>query len=425
MRAVFEIRSITVLNRKDARPPTRLTVAQKGWFHLTRLKVFLTLTPLEDSVHATRAPGNITLVQKFIAGRAPAFNTRTRSSFTLELQLWGKGRLRTRAWATVGDLLEHTKHVLAWVPFEVKVGRKVEKAFVQVAQVSPVPTPDPPPGYPLRCSHSTDVIPSFIFPPPSAPPTAHQVKQLVDAIYGPSADKTDWSKPFTFGPSIGSSTSPPLLPQLSHSDVHNSSTAASPSVTGAMFSAQHSSSKRVGSNIHNDVHYMLLRQNLGCPMHGGKEDTAHSTRQQPAIPQQGVKGDTPHSTRQQPPIPQHGVKGDTTHSTTQQPSIPQHDMTGDTTQNTTHQSSIPQHGGKDNTQSNAPQASRQEAGYAYVQLWEFVFGKEIPNDTPQQSAISQHRGDKSEDVLPYAPQATRQEVGYAYVKLWEYVFGES
>lgn len=307
-----------MLNREDARPPTRLTVAQKGWFHLTRLQVPLSLVPLEDGVHATRATGKITLVQKFPAGRGPVFDTRTRGSFTLELRLCTKGRLRTRAWASVGDLLSRTKQGLAKVSFEVKTGRKVEKAFVQVAQVSPDPTPDPPPVHPLRYRHPLEVPPFVTFPPPTKPPSLFQVKQLVDAMLGPSTDNTDWSKPFTFSPStspVKTTTAPPSV-----SDTHNSSAAATPSVSGATAPVQQSSSEEARPNAGENVHREFPRENSGRSQHRAREDTPRLAPQYPAFPQH------------------HGGQG------------------------------------KDDSRC-APRASRQEVGYAYVQLWEAVFGE--------------------------------------------------
>lgn len=318
MRGVFEIRIIAVLNREDAQPPTRLTVAYKGWFYLKRLQVPLALVPLDDSVHATRAAGKITLVQKFPAGRGPVFDTRIRGGLTLELRLSTRWCLRTRGWVTVDDLLSRTKQGLAKIPFEVKMGGKVEKAFVQVAQVSPEVTPDPHPTYPLRFLRPHEVTPYVTFPPQTRPPSTFQVKQLVDAMLGPPTDKTDWSKPFIFSPSTSTvqNTTPPSI-----SNTHCSSGVASMSVSGVSATVQLCITKRAGPDAGQNVYPEFPRENL-------------------SFSQCRVRDDIPQHARQYP-------------------------------------------------------------------------------------AFQQHCGVESEDDWRYAPQASREEVGYAYVKLWEYVFGES
>lgn len=317
MRAVLEIRIIAVLNREDAQPPTRLAVAYKGWFHMKRMQVPLALVPLNDSVHATRAAGKITLVQRFPAGRGPVFTTRIRGGLTLELRLSTRWCLRTRGWAIVDDLLSRTKQGLAKIPFEVRMGSKVEKAFVQVAQVSPEVTPDPHTIYPLRFLRPRDVTPYVTFPPQTRPPSTFQVKQLVDAMLGPPTDKTDWSKPFIFSPSTSTvqSTTPP-----SASDTHCSSHVASMSVTGVSATVQLCITKRAEPNAGQNVY-------TGCP------------REYSSFSQRRVMGDTPRHAPQCPAFQQH-------------------------------------HGAKSEDDSrHAPQASRKEVGYAYVKLWEYVFGE--------------------------------------------------
>lgn len=191
MRALFEIRRLAVLNREDTRPPTSLTVAQEGWLHKTRLRLPLSLVPFEDGVHAKRAAGRITLVQRFPAGHAPVFDVPISVGFKLELRLFFKRSLRTRAWASVGNLLVRTRQGLAKVSFEVKVGYKVERAFVQVAQVSPDPTPYPLPVYPLRYQRPPEAPPMVTFPPTTEPPCDFRVRHLVDLMLKPVDDDND------------------------------------------------------------------------------------------------------------------------------------------------------------------------------------------------------------------------------------------
>lgn len=317
MRAVFEIRLIAVLNCEDAQPPTRLTVAYQSWLHMRRLQVALALVPLEDGVHATRAAGKITLVQKFPAGRGPVFSTRIRGGLRLELRLSTRWCLRTRGWATVDDLLSRTKQGLAKIPFEVRTGRRVEKAFVQVAQVSPEVTPDPESVYPLRFLRPREVSPYVTFPPQTRPPSTFQVKQLVDAMLGPPTDKTDWSKPFIFSSSTLTvqSTTPP-----SFSDTHRNSDVGSMSVNGVSATVQMCITKRAGPNASQNCCPQLPRENS-------------------SFSQRRVRDD----------IPSHAPQ----HSAFQQLC-----------------------GAESNDDSaNAPEASREEVDYAYVKLWENVFGE--------------------------------------------------
>lgn len=144
MKVKFEIVGLTVLNREDAYPPTKLTVSYKGWWHLTRLHVPLALDKLRDASPVTRKAGHITLVQQFPTGKAPVFTAKGRDK-KLEIRLLAGTKLRTRAKVSVGDLISCTAERLMEVPFEEKVGGKVASGCLSVAQISPVATPAPPP----------------------------------------------------------------------------------------------------------------------------------------------------------------------------------------------------------------------------------------------------------------------------------------
>lgn len=314
MLAAFEIRSIAVLNREDARPPARLTVTYKGCYPLKRLQVPLALVPLNDGVHATRAAGKISLVQKFPAGRGPVFRTRIRGILTLELRLSTKWWLRARAWVSVDDLLSRTKQGLVKLPFDEKKGHKVEKAFVQVVQVSPDSNPGVQLVYPLRFLPPIEVSPYVTFPPQTGAPSAFHVKQLVDAMLGPLTDKTDWSKPFTFSPSTSTVKCPTPPPAT---DTHYRDSASSTSVSTTADTVQ----LRISEKVQPDAEPDLPQEDSGLAERRVKDD--------------------------------------------------------------------------------------------------------IPRPAPHCPALQQHQGTDSEDDSCYAPQASRQEVGYAYVKLWEYVFGEA
>ena len=139
MKTELEILGVAVFNREDAAPPTELTVSYKGWWHMTRLHLHLALEPLSDGVDITRKAGNMTLIQRFPSGKAPTFRVKGRSR-QLEFRLYAGSSLRTRAKVTVGDLAASTTERVVKVPFEEKVGGKVAKAFLSVAQIAPVAT---------------------------------------------------------------------------------------------------------------------------------------------------------------------------------------------------------------------------------------------------------------------------------------------
>ena len=143
MKTQIEILRIAVFNKENAKPPTQLTVAYKGWWHMRLLHVPLSLEVLKDGIHATRKAGKITLVQRFLSGEAPRFRVKGRTK-QLEVRLYAGRSLRTRGEVNVGDLVSRTAERLVKVPFEEKVDGKVAKAFLTVAQVAPVATPLPP-----------------------------------------------------------------------------------------------------------------------------------------------------------------------------------------------------------------------------------------------------------------------------------------
>ncbi|XP_063863406.1 uncharacterized protein LOC135102310 [Scylla paramamosain] len=195
MKACLEILRVAVLNKEDARTPTQLTVSYKGWWHTPLLHVPLAMEPLRDGVHATRKGGKIALVQRFASGKAPTFRVKGRSS-KLEIRLYARRTLRTRVQVEVGHLVCGTAERLLKVPFEVKVGGKVEKAFLVVAQTSPVPTPPPPPIYPVGHKRlSSPPVPKCSFPLGEYEPSQARLKFLVQEMYGPMPDPGEWLVP--------------------------------------------------------------------------------------------------------------------------------------------------------------------------------------------------------------------------------------
>ncbi|MPC18504.1 hypothetical protein E2C01_011389 [Portunus trituberculatus] len=195
MKACLEILRVAVLNKEDARTPTKLTVSYKGWWHTPLLHVPLAMEPLRDGVYATRKCGKITLVQRFASGKAPTFSVKGRSS-KLVIRLYAKRTLRTRAQVEVGQLVCGTAERLLKVPFEVKVGGKVEKAFLVVAQTSPVATPPPPPIYPVGHKRlSSPPVPRCTFPLGEYEPSQARLKLLVEEMSGPMPDPREWLVP--------------------------------------------------------------------------------------------------------------------------------------------------------------------------------------------------------------------------------------
>lgn len=213
----------------------------------------------------------------------------------------------------VSGLLSRIKLVFIKTSLETKRNSKMEKTFAKVPEVKPK---HPLTVYPLRY-HRPPEDPSLVtFPLSTEPPSAFRLKQLTDAMLGPSSDKTDWSKPFTFSPStspVQTTTSP------SARNDHDNSTAAFSSVNKVTIPNQHSISEEILPYSDQNVH--------------------------PEFP----KNCQPHL----------------------------------------------------NETGNVFRRSRQHLTFL------------------------QHHGSQSESISLYAPQASRQEVGYAYVRLWEYVFGES
>ena len=187
---------MAVFNKEDARAPTRLVVSYKGWWRLPMLQVPLALTPLRDGVHATKKDGKITLVQRFQSGRAPTFHVKGRDK-QLVLELCAGARRRTRALVHVGDLVSGTASSVVKVPFEVRLGGKVEKAFLTVAQLSPVSTPPPPPVYPVGYKRGANHVPHVTFPLGDHVPSPARLQFLVQQThgYGPMPDPMEWLLP--------------------------------------------------------------------------------------------------------------------------------------------------------------------------------------------------------------------------------------
>ena len=202
-----------MVNREDAKAPTKLFVSYKGWWRLPLLRVPLALAPLDDGVSATRKDGKVTLIQRFESGRAPTLRVAGRSS-QLVLELCAGLRLRTRAVVRVGDLVSATAPGVVEVPFQVKVGGKVEDAFVTVAQVSPVPTPAPPSVCSAGHRRAPSPAPRVIFPLGEYQPSAARLQHLVQEMhgYGPMPDPAEWLLPCGSAPRVRHSEAASMPP---------------------------------------------------------------------------------------------------------------------------------------------------------------------------------------------------------------------
>lgn len=191
----LEILRLAVFNKEDARPPTKLTVSYKGWWHTPLLHVPLAMEPLRDGVHATRKDGKITLVQRFASGKAPTFRVKgsSTSSSKLVIRLYSRRSLRTRAQVEVGHLVSGTAERLTKVDFEVKIGGKVERGFLVVGQLSPLPTPPPPPVYPVGHKRvSSPGVQECSFPVGEYEPSQARLEHLVQEMSGPMPDPGEW-----------------------------------------------------------------------------------------------------------------------------------------------------------------------------------------------------------------------------------------
>ena len=192
MGSEIEIRRLVVVNREDAKPPSTLTLSHKGWWHLTKLHVPLAL------VAWRRAAGKVTLQQEFPRGHGPRVAVKGRGRM-LQLRLYAGRRLRTQREVTVGDFVPRFSECVAEVAFDYKEDGKVQSAFLEVEAITPPPAPPLPPECSVRFYPPNNPAPLVTFPPPSDPSPA-RIKELVEAMYGPPTDHTDWSKPFTFPP---------------------------------------------------------------------------------------------------------------------------------------------------------------------------------------------------------------------------------
>ena len=198
MKSKLEILRLAVFNKNDANPPNKLIVSFKGWWHLPKLHVHLALEPLNDGMHATTKS---TLIQRFPSGKAPTFRVKGRNSqLQLEFRLYAGRSLRTRAEVNAGDLVSRTSERLVKVPFEDKEDGKVAKAFLVVAQTSPVATPLPPPRFPFHYKRDQNSAPLATFPLGNYVPTEARLKFLVKEMYGPWPDTKDWLPPSTCSP---------------------------------------------------------------------------------------------------------------------------------------------------------------------------------------------------------------------------------
>ena len=177
-----------------------LTVAYKGWWQTPKVHLRLALDPVPQCAEHLHETGKCELQQRFPRGRGPMLRVKGPTRI-LVVRLYVGGSLRTKGKITLGDLLSCTAEGITQVPFETKEGDKVEKAFVEMEQISPNPTPLPPPLVPMTFKFlSQDISPGQLTFPPAREPTPFRLKQLVEDMCGPPADKTDWSKPFVLNP---------------------------------------------------------------------------------------------------------------------------------------------------------------------------------------------------------------------------------
>ncbi|MPC58697.1 hypothetical protein E2C01_052704 [Portunus trituberculatus] len=199
MHSVLQISRVVIVKRVNTRSPTMVTVAYKGWWQTPKVHLRLTLDPVPKYARQLRGEGKCELQQRFSRGRGPMLRVKGPTK-KLVVRLYKGGSLKTQAEITLGDLLSRTAEGVTQIPFKLEEEGKIEKAFVEMEQISPNPTPLPPPLLPITFKFlSRDISPGDTLFPPAREPTPFRLKQLVGDMYGPVTDRTDWSKPFTFG----------------------------------------------------------------------------------------------------------------------------------------------------------------------------------------------------------------------------------
>ncbi|MPC69067.1 hypothetical protein E2C01_063281 [Portunus trituberculatus] len=227
MHSVLQISRVVIVKRVDTRSPTMVTVAYKGWWQTPKVHLRLTLDPVPKYARQLREEGKCELQQRFSRGRGPMLRVKGRTK-KLVVRLYKGGSLKTQAEITLGDLLSSTAEGVTQIPFKLEEGGKLEKAFVEMEQISPNPTPLPPPLLPITFKFlSRDISPGETMFPPAREPTPFRLKQLMGDMYGPVTDKTDWSKPFTFDPESLTDDDSHEGAQSLHTDTRNTDTGSS------------------------------------------------------------------------------------------------------------------------------------------------------------------------------------------------------
>ncbi|MPC73218.1 hypothetical protein E2C01_067540 [Portunus trituberculatus] len=228
MHSVLQISRVVIVKSMDTRSPTMVTVAYKGWWQTPKVHLRLTLDLVPKYARQLRGEGKCELQQRFSRGRGPMLRVKGPTK-KLVVRLYKGGNLKTQAEITLGDLLSRTAEGVTQIPFKLEEGGKIEKAFVEMEQISPNPTPLPPPLLPITFKFlSRDISPGETVFPPAQEPTPFRLMQLVGDMYGPVTDKTDWSKPFTLGlESLAEDDASHEGPQSLHTDTCNTDTGSS------------------------------------------------------------------------------------------------------------------------------------------------------------------------------------------------------
>ena len=200
MHSVLQISRVVIVKREDTSSPTMLTVGYKGWWQTPKVHLRLVLDPVPKHAQQQREAGMCDLQQRFSRGRGPMLRVKGHTR-KLVMRLYKGRNLKTQAEINLGELLSRTAEGVTQIPFELQEGGKIQKAFIEMEQISPNPTPLPPPLLPLSFKFlSRDISPGETMFPPAREPTPFRLKQLMKDTYGPVTDTTDWSKPFTFEP---------------------------------------------------------------------------------------------------------------------------------------------------------------------------------------------------------------------------------
>ncbi|MPC47217.1 hypothetical protein E2C01_040958 [Portunus trituberculatus] len=105
----------------------------------------LSLNPVPKYDQQLPGVGKCELQQRFSGDRGPMLRVKSRTK-KLVVRLYKEEKnLKTHAEIILGDLLSSTPEEITWIPYKFEEGGKIEKAFVQMEQISPNPIPMPPP----------------------------------------------------------------------------------------------------------------------------------------------------------------------------------------------------------------------------------------------------------------------------------------